>query len=150
MAIERWLLDTNILLRLLWLTDEDSLPVEQAFRVLPRRPAEFFFTLQNASEYWNVCTRPNKERGGLDLSPTQAASGLALLETQATLLSDTAEVYARWKRLTAQYEVRGVQVHDAKLVAAMLANKVEKVLTLNAGHFRRYGEIEALLPRELL
>ena len=89
MATERWLLDTNILLRLVWLADEDSLQVEQAVRVLAKRQAELFFTLQNASEYWNVCTRPNKERGGLDLSPTQAASGLALLETQATLLPDT-------------------------------------------------------------
>ncbi len=36
------------------------------------------------------------------------------------------------------YGVSGVQVHDAHLVAAMLANGITHILTFNAADFTRY------------
>ena len=41
-----------------------------------------------------------------------------------TLLPDDARVYATWRDLVAARDVRGVQVHDAKLAAAMLVHQI--------------------------
>lgn len=43
----------------------------------------------------------------------------------------------------------GVNVHDARLVAAMLSHKLTHILTFNAKDFRRYSEIEVVTPMEL-
>lgn len=37
------------------------------------------------------------------------------------------------------YGVSGVQVHDARLVAALLANGLTHILTFNASDFARYA-----------
>ena len=46
------------------------------------------------------------------------------------------------------YEVLGVQVHDARLVAAMIAHNVTHILTFNVTDFARYTDegIEAVNP----
>jgi predicted nucleic acid-binding protein len=63
-----------------------------------------------------------------------------------TLLPDDAKVYAAWRALIATHDVRGVQVHDAKLAAAMLAHDVVHLLTFNGADFARYPRIEAVHP----
>jgi predicted nucleic acid-binding protein len=39
------------------------------------------------------------------------------------------------------YKVIGVQVHDARLVAAMRVNGIQRLLTFNGDDFLRYKEI---------
>jgi len=50
-------------------------------------------------------------------------------------------VYSEWKRLVMTYKVIGVQVHDARLVAAMKVNGVKRLLTFDAQDFLRYKDI---------
>jgi predicted nucleic acid-binding protein len=45
--------------------------------------------------------------------------------------------------------VSGVQVHDARLVAAMRIHGIRHILTFNTKDFSRYSEIEALHPEEV-
>jgi len=66
-----------------------------------------------------------------------------------TLLPDDARVYATWRDLVAAREVRGVQVHDAKLAAAMLVHQIPYILTLNVADFARHPGIEATHPAKL-
>ena len=54
------------------------------------------------------------------------------------MLPDAPAVYGEWRRLVFAYSVQGVKVHDARLVALMLANDVVRILTFNAADFRRY------------
>jgi predicted nucleic acid-binding protein len=58
-------------------------------------------------------------------------------------------VHQEWRRLLVTYSISGVQVHDARLVAAMLLHRVKRILTFNEKDFARYSEIEALNPRKL-
>lgn len=44
-----------------------------------------------------------------------------------------------FRRLLLQYSVVGRQVHDARLVAMMLAWQIESILTLNDRDFRRFA-----------
>jgi predicted nucleic acid-binding protein len=47
------------------------------------------------------------------------------------------------------YRVSGVQVHDARLVAAMRVHGVRRILTFNTKDFARFDDIEAVHPADL-
>jgi len=55
-------------------------------------------------------------------------------------------IYPEWERLVFTYSVKGVQVHDAKLVAAMCVHDLTHILTFNVDDFSRYPEIIAVHP----
>lgn len=58
-------------------------------------------------------------------------------------------MYLEWRRLVVAHSVSGVQVHDARLAAAMLVHRIPYLLTLNARDFARYPGITALHPSEV-
>ena len=55
-------------------------------------------------------------------------------------------MYLEWRRLVVTHSVAGVQVHDARLVAAMLVHGIPRLLTLNDRDFSRFTEISAIHP----
>lgn len=57
------------------------------------------------------------------------------------MLIETEEVYREWKRLIVKYQVSGVQVHDARIVAAMIVHGISRLLTFNEEDFARYADI---------
>ncbi|MBS1820672.1 MAG: PIN domain-containing protein [Acidobacteria bacterium] len=122
---------------------------QQSIRILQSRSSSMFYTLQNAAEFWNVATRP-VERNGHGLSPAEAAEALSRIEMSMTLLPDDSNVYSHWRHLLEVHNIRGVQVHDAKLAAAMLAHNVPSILTFNASDFARFSSIEAVHPATLI
>jgi predicted nucleic acid-binding protein len=95
-------------------------------------------TPQNSVEFWNVATRPSN-RNGFGLSPNNAHQMLRLIERLFPLLPDMPAIHTEWRRLVLAFNVSGVQVHDARLVAAMKVHSVTHILTLNTTDFVRYG-----------
>ncbi len=71
----KYLLDTNILLRLVELAHSQHKEAGKALKTLRRQNCVFYILLQNVSEFWNVCTRP-KDKNGLGLSIAQVDSHL--------------------------------------------------------------------------
>jgi predicted nucleic acid-binding protein len=63
------------------------------------------------------------------------------------LLSDSLSVHEQWRKLLVTYGESGVQVHDARLAAAMRVHGVKQILTFDARDFARYADIEAIHPR---
>jgi hypothetical protein len=57
-------------------------------------------------------------------------------------------VTARLLQLMEQIPIRGKQVHDANVVATMLAYDVHNLLTHNTADFARYRDLIAVLPLE--
>jgi predicted nucleic acid-binding protein len=51
-----------------------------------------------------------------------------------------------WRRLVVQYSASGLQVHDARLAAAMLTHGISHILTLNESGFSRFTGIFAVHP----
>ena len=78
------------------------------------------------------------------MTPTDANRLLLITERLFPLLPDTPAIYPEWRRLVVTYNVLGVQVHDAHLVASMKANNVTHILTFNTTDFTRYA-IEGIL-----
>ena len=102
------------------------------------------YTHQNIAEVWNT-TRP-QSRNGFGLSVLDADREVALIEAGMELLPDGAKVYREWRRIVVQFGVSGVQVHDARLAAAMYTHGISHILTFNASDFSRFGGLTALHP----
>jgi predicted nucleic acid-binding protein len=83
------------------------------------------------------------------LSPGDALIRAEQIRGSFCLLPDTPEVHVEWLHLLAAHGVCGVQVHDARLVAAMHIHGVKRILTFNTRDFVRFTDIEAIHPLDL-
>jgi predicted nucleic acid-binding protein len=143
------MVDTNILVRVTHRADPQRRLAWQALTTLWSRGEQLFFTSQVLGEKWNVCTRPAQARGGLGLTVAQTDRRVRLFERNLDLLPDSRAVHEEWRRLLVTHAVTGVQVHDARPVAAMHVHHVPYLLTFNGGDFRRYLRITAVHPQDL-
>ncbi len=142
-----YLADTNVLLRFSRHDDPRYQIVQNTVHKLEAEGHQLRTTSQNFAEFWNVATRPANQNGfGHTIFETEQL--LLGLEKFFRLLPDSPDVYPEWKRLVVKYDVSGVQVHDARLAAAMIAHNVKHILTLNVTDFQRYTDegIEVVNP----
>ncbi len=93
-------------------------------------------------------TRPTA-RNGLGLTALEAEYEVRAIEAGMSLLPDGEAVYREWRRIIVEKLVSIIQVHDARLAAAMHVHGVSCILTLNIVDFGRFGNILALHPRSL-
>lgn len=133
-----YLVDTNILLRVLHRTDPRHAIVRGAARTLRTNSHKLQATSQNFTEFWNASTRPIN-RNGFGLTPTETDRLLRIAERIFPLLPDSPAIYPEWRRLVVDYGVSGVQVYDARLAAAMIVHNVTHILTFNTSDFARYA-----------
>ena len=77
-------------------------------------------------------------------------SDLAVFRKQFELLPEPVAVFDRWSELIARHDVRGVNAFDTRLVAAAIVGQIETILTFNVKDFRRYSELTALHPSEVI
>ncbi|MGD0548378.1 MAG: type II toxin-antitoxin system VapC family toxin [Terracidiphilus sp.] len=143
------LLDSNILIRWLEPDNPDQIVVKAALDRLMLSNTDLCYTSQNLGEFWNAMTRP-ANRNGYGLSPDEADLRAREVEAWFDLLPDSVAVYNEWRRLLVDYRVSGVQVHDARLVAAMHVHGVKRILTFNTKNFARYDQIEAVHPLQMV
>lgn len=109
---------------------------------LGRQGSELFFSLQNITEFWNVCTSP--DRNGFGLALAETVERVEYIGRTMTFLPDSAKVYSIWRQLVVDHNVRGVQVHGARLAAIMEVYGLDHILTLNQQDFLRYPGIQAV------
>jgi predicted nucleic acid-binding protein len=143
------LVDTNILLR----SAQPSHPLfpqaTHAVSKLIKQNETVYYCPQTVAEFWNVATRP-ADVNGLDFSHEEVLKEVESIEGLFTLLPDIPAIYPEWKRLVKEHKVRGIKVFDARLAATANVYGVGRILTFNAGDFKRYSNIEALDPASLL
>jgi predicted nucleic acid-binding protein len=142
------LVDTNILVRLAMPADPRYPSACRAVEVMAEEG--LYVASQNFVEFWNVSTR-SVENNGLGQTTTATDQVLRSLEQAFSRLPEPAETYGRWRELVVRFGVSGVKVHDARLVALMLANDISRILTFNPADFRRYEVlgIRAVDPGEV-
>ncbi len=85
---------------------------------------------------------------GFSIEKTNADA--KIIETQISLAADGAATHYEWRRIVFEHNVSGVQVHDARLVAAMRVHGIENLLTFNGKDFRRFNGIRTFSPENLL
>jgi predicted nucleic acid-binding protein len=133
-----YLVDTNILLRVLHRPDPRHAIVQDAARTLRTNSHELQTTSQNFTELWNASTRPITSNG-FGLTPTETDRLLRIAERLFPLLPDSPAIYPEWRRLVVEYSVSGVRVYDARLAASMLVHHVTHILTFNSSDFAHYA-----------
>ncbi len=145
MAIASCLVDTNILLRMTRRSDPQHQLVDTALAGLAGQGTILHYTHQNIAELWNAMTRP-QARNGFGLTVAEAEREVRVIEAGMSFLPDSAAVYREVRRMVLQNAVLGVQVHDARLAAAMYVHSVSYILTLNVTDFGRFSGLTAVHP----
>jgi predicted nucleic acid-binding protein len=137
-------LDTNVLV----FADVIGAPLHavalQAVRSRMNDRTNLWVSRQVLREYLSVMTR---EQGfAAPLSPGVAADRVLAFEDLFQVADETPEVTAVLVRLLREVGARGRQIHDANVVATMLACGVPTLLTDNVQDFRRYESLITVLP----
>ena len=144
-----YLLDTNILLRLVQKNSPMYVDTRKALQILRDRQEKLYIVPQNLVEFWAVVTRPLAVNG-LGLEVNEAKQEVAILKQLFTLKPDTSDIFTVWESLVTNYRVVGKQTHDSRLVAAMIVHKIDSLLTFNTKDFQRFTEITAVSPLHLI
>jgi len=142
--------DTNVLLRFAVRTDPHHQLVLSAIGKLKNNGDTVHLLPQICVEFWNVFTRPSA-RNGFGFSTAQANHSLRLIERIFPLLPDNENVHKEWRKLVVNFGVSGVQVHDARIAAAMSVHQILHILTFNTSDFRRFSSlgITAINPKDI-
>jgi len=143
------LVDTNILLRTQFDKSIHITDASRAFIELRRRGESLATTVQNLSEFWNVSTRP-ESANGYGLTTAETLTRLQYFERAFTILPESSQSYAIWKKLIVTHDVQGKMVHDTRLVSVMLSFGIRQMLTYNTADFARFPEITAIHPYDVL
>jgi len=131
-----YLIDTNVLLRLVNVMDPQYAIASQAVVELHRQGEVLHVTPQVLIEFRNVATRP-LALNGLGLSIVDAEAQAAGFEVAFALLAETPDIFPTWKALVSSLGIIGKQVHDARIVAICHVHAVTHLLTFNVSHFAR-------------
>ena len=131
-------IDTNVLVsaRILEAPDHDRAraQLERAFQDLePLR-----ISRQVLREYLSVVTRP--QTWSIAIAREEALADVERLTSSFEMLEDGPEVTQSLLALCREVAVGGRQIHDANIVATMLAHGERRLLTFNTADFRRYGD----------
>ncbi|GCL37932.1 hypothetical protein SR1949_30450 [Sphaerospermopsis reniformis] len=145
----KYLVDTNILLRLVQKNSPMHLDTQRAIVTLKKQGNFLCIIPQNIIEFWAVAIRP-LDKNGLGLSITQAEEESEKLKKIFILELDTPQIFTEWESLVIKYQVMGKQVHDARLVAAMVAHNITHLLTFNVDDFKRFSDIVVVDPRSVV
>jgi predicted nucleic acid-binding protein len=141
---DRVMLDTNVLLAA---TDEGRPEYQDALAILnhwPAAPTDVCTSGQIFREYLAVATRPAAQNG-LGLGLTAAVGNVRAIRERSTLLAEDEKVAGRLLGLLEDTGSRGRQVHDANLVATMLAHGVGTIVTINVADFARYEQYVSVI-----
>lgn len=125
--------------------------VRQALRMLVDAGETLVVTPQNIAEFWNVSTRP-VENNGRGLTNDQVRKMVNLICRASRLEYESPKSFLRWREIVDRRELKGIAVHDARLVSVMLASGIQSILTRNTNDFRRYEPegIQVFTPRDVI
>ena len=93
-----FLIDTNVLLRLVQQDHAMHGEARRAAATLLRQKNQLSIVAQNLIEFWAVATRP-RASNGLALSIADTAAHIKTFQTTFTLLPDDRAIFLEWERL---------------------------------------------------
>ena len=143
MRTDRYLLDTNILLRLKNQSDSDHAAAIAAIVKVLKTGAAIHTCPQNMIEYRVVATRP-ASNNGYGLSSSEAAQDVSDHEATFPILLDSAapvDIYPVWRKLSEGAGTVGTGNHDARILAVAQAHGCTHLLTVNDRDFVRYAQL---------
>ena len=139
MEDNRCMVDTNVLV---YITVNPNPWYNVARQWLDRLFNEGFelcISSQIAREYLVVLTRGDVFEQ--NFTPEEATRELDAILSVFALLDESERSVSYLSDLMQSYHIRGKSIHDANIVATMLAHGVKRLATYNSDDFRRFEEI---------
>lgn len=130
--------DTNIVLRAFHSDFPEHEQIKTQFDRLITDQTNIFISRQVIREYLVQVTHPRTFTTPLTIE--EAEKHLGQITRVCAVLDDTATVTAHLLTLLKTYPTGGKQVHDANIVATMLAFEIDTLLTLNTEDFQRFAD----------
>lgn len=144
----RYLLDTNIILRLNNADSTESVIVRDAILQILGQGDRCFITSQIVIEFWVVATRPAAVNGlGWDVEKAEQA--VQMLINQFEWLEEVPTIFTEWLNLITTHKVSGKRTHDLRIQAVMLAHNISHILTLNPKDFVTVEGITIVHPNSI-
>ena len=125
----RALVDTNVLLRLVNVSDQQHFTAAHFIDEVKRRGDVPTVGPQVIQEIWAVTTK-SRAANGLGLSSDDALALTNEIAARFDLLHDRRTVIAEFPQLMSQHQVRGTNSYDGRRVAAMRPHGIPNLLTL--------------------
>lgn len=143
-AAEPTFVDTNVLVYATRTRVAQNAAAVAALAAMEADQRPVWISRQVMCEYAATMTLPTPE--GRIFSALEVARDLERLGGSFLVADETSEVTRKLRSLLVKHDVKGRQVHDANIVATMLANQVARLLTFNVADFRRFEPLIALEP----
>lgn len=130
--------DTNVLVNARFIEAPDHEAARASLEKAIEKPEALRISRQILREYLAVVTRP--QAWPVAISRDDALDDLNRFAAAFEVLEDGPVVTDRLIALCRQTPVGGKQIHDANIVATMLAYGERRLLTFNTADFRRYAD----------
>ncbi len=131
-------LDTNVLVRAQYVTAPSHAIARDRIQQAGQSGEALRISRQIVREYLATVTRPQSWSPASSMNV--ALAQIAEFEANFEILEDGPRVAERLVMLCREVPLGGRQIHDANIVATMLAHGERRLMTFNAADFRRYGE----------
>lgn len=138
MAGAKVFLDTNILLRTILTQMNQHAEVDALVKRIIREGAELWISGQVIREFIVQATHPRTLTKPLTIE--QVVNEIEAIKPLFQIADETATVRDKLLELLQQYPTQGKQVHDANIVATMLAYEINTLLTLNVDDMKRFND----------
>jgi predicted nucleic acid-binding protein len=144
MMVDKSFIDTNVLLR----SRLDGIPLHIEAKTLVAaeraRGNELWISRQVIREFIVQVTHPRTL--GIPLTPGEIETHLSSMYTLFRVADDKGTVTDQLIALLKIYPTAGKQVHDANIVATMLVNGIDRLLTQNVDDMKRFSDRITLVP----
>ncbi|MBX3065941.1 MAG: type II toxin-antitoxin system VapC family toxin [Anaerolineae bacterium] len=142
--MNRAFIDTNIILR----ATVDTMPLhseaDNLLKSLRKRRISLWISNQVIREYLVQMTRP--QNFSYTLKVEDVVSNVERLKKTFHIANDSPEVVAQLLSLIQEIPVGGKQIHDANIIATMLVNKIDILVTHNVDDMRRFSSKIEIVP----
>lgn len=135
--------DTNILLRAILTDIEWHTEADELLKEMLREDAELWISGQVIREFIVQATHPRTLK--VPLTIEEVIREIGLIEQLFYVADETSAVRAKLLSLLQTYPTRGKQIHDANIVATMLVNDIDRLVTINLDDFKRFANIISLI-----
>ena len=144
--MSRVFVDTNTLVYVDQAESAFHVRARAALGSLEAEGAELWISRQVLREYLAAVARPGRT-GAAPMTRAEAATATEGFVTAYHMAEDGADATYQLPDLVRRVPRGGKQVHDANIVATMLAHRISRPLTFNLPDFRRFaGLIELVIP----
>lgn len=138
MADKKIFIDTNILIYAKSETSKFHEATIQKLDQLFEADYEFWISRQVIREYLVCITREESLKDIISAKSIQ--NDIWEFEKNFQIANETQEVTSNLINFYNDIMITGKQIHDANIVATMLANQIHQLLTLNVNDFKRFSK----------